>query len=174
MRQALWLMLLVLFVPLEARAQDAPKGELFGGYSYFHASGGGSGLNGGNLSITENVNKWFGGVLDFSAHHGSFAGSGVNVVTIAYGPVFSYRKDPRVTPFFHVLLGAVRGSSGYLGISKADTEFAITAGGGVDLKVGEHLAVRVVQADYVSSHFLSTTQNNFRISAGLVFRFGRH
>jgi len=176
MRTVLWLALLIMLVPLEASAQETnavPRGEFFGGYSYFHASPGTS-MNGGELSIAENVNHWFGGALDFSFHHGSFGGSGVNVTSIAYGPVFSYRKDPKVTPFFHVLLGAIRGSSGYLGISEADTEFSIAAGGGLDVKVGKHLAVRVVQADYVSSHFLSKTQDNFRISAGLVLRFGSH
>jgi len=174
--QSLMLMAALIAAAAGARAQDGapgtPRGELFGGYSYFRAGDAGTGLNGGDFSIAENVNRWFGGALDLSSHHGSFAGSGVNVTTIAYGPVFSYRRDPRFTPFFHVLLGAVRGSSGYLGISLPDTEFAITGGGGVDVKLGKHLAVRVIQADYISSHFLSKTQNNFRLSAGLVFRFG--
>jgi outer membrane protein OmpA-like peptidoglycan-associated protein len=56
----------------------------------------------------------------------------------------------------------------------------MTAGGGLDLKVHRNVAIRLVQAEYLLTRFkdpASTTgargtQNNVRISTGVVFRLG--
>jgi opacity protein-like surface antigen len=168
MRKILWLLCLL---PLTAMASDPesvgtlPRGELFGGYSYWGT--GGANFGGVDTSITENVRPWFGGALEVSSHWNG----GANVSTFMYGPVFAYRKDPRVTPFLHILAGAVRGSVGYLDISQSKTTFGVAPGGGVDVKVTRNLALRVVQVDYVLSRFSDTHQNNFRVSAGVVYRF---
>lgn len=45
-------------------------------------------------------------------------------------------------------------------------------GGGFDVKASPQLAIRLIQADYALTRFSSTTQNNIRISAGIVFRLG--
>jgi hypothetical protein len=53
--------------------------------------------------------------------------------------------------------------------------FAMTAGGGVDFKISQHFAVGPVQVEYFLTKFTdggSNKQNNFRYSAGIVFRFG--
>jgi len=54
--------------------------------------------------------------------------------------------------------------------------FAMTAGGGVDFKISEHIAIRPVQAEYFLTTFTdggNNRQNNFRYSVGVVFRLGR-
>jgi hypothetical protein len=64
----------------------------------------------------------------------------------------------------------------------------MTAGGGIDLKIHRHIAIRIVQAEYLMTNFadLSTgnvelpgpvtlnrnMQNDIRLSSGLVFGFG--
>jgi len=59
-----------------------------------------------------------------------------------------------------------------------ETTFAETAGGGLDIRVRRHLALRIVQAEYLMTRFTdySTSetgmQNDMRLSSGLVFRFG--
>jgi opacity protein-like surface antigen len=172
MRNLLWL--ICLFLPLTAMAVDPdstvsfPRGELFGGYSYFHAGDSGGNFSGLNASIAENLRPWFGGALEVSSHWSS----GTNVSTFMYGPVFSYRKDPRITPFVHFLAGGVSGSTGYLDISHGKATFGLATGGGVDVQVTKNLAIRVAQVDYVLSRFSATQQSNFRFSAGLVYRFG--
>jgi len=45
-------------------------------------------------------------------------------------------------------------------------------GGGADWHVGEKWSVRVAQLDYLLTRFASDTQNNFRFSTGLMYRFG--
>ncbi len=165
----------LLFVPFAATAQQTPKTEVFGGYSNLVAnvSGPSFNLNGLDFSVAENVNSWFGGVLDFTSHFGTEAGNKVNTQTIAYGPVFSYRKHPNVVPFARGLLGAVRGSADYLDISKPAWQFAVVAGGGLDVKLTDKVALRLIQADYVMTRFSATRQDNIRLSAGIVLRFGR-
>jgi opacity protein-like surface antigen len=156
-------------------AQETPKMEVFGGYSNFSANinTASFNMNGVAVSAAENVNRWFGGALDFSAHFGTENGHTVSMQTISYGPVFSYRKSPRITPFGHVLLGAVHGGPNYLDISKGEYRFGMYAGGGLDVKVAPNVALRIAQVDYLLTRFSNATQDNFRISAGIVMRFGK-
>ncbi len=61
----------------------------------------------------------------------------------------------------------------------SENTFAMTAGGGLDLRVHRHFAIRVIQAEYLMTRFTSYTtgttgtQNDMRLSSGIVFRFGR-
>ncbi len=74
-------LLVLLAVGLRAQAQDAPKVEVFTGYSFMSASfpfstdpavGGGSGvLHGWNFSAAVNANRWIGVVADFGGYYGS-------------------------------------------------------------------------------------------------------
>ncbi|PYV20581.1 MAG: hypothetical protein DMG27_22680 [Acidobacteria bacterium] len=110
-------------------------------------------MNGFHVSVRENLNSWFGGDLDFSTNYGTEAGFNVNTQSIMYGPVFVYRKRSRVTPFGHVLLGAVRGSDGFVGISKSATKVGVAPGGGVDVKLSDMVSIRLVEADYMMTRF---------------------
>jgi hypothetical protein len=180
MRKFMWMTGLIVVAVLPARAQNTPKVEVMGGYSYFWADMGGADLNmhGWRASVTENLNSWLGGTADFSGFYAQTSpGNGlpdinVNAHTFLFGPQFSYRKNPSFTPFMHVLVGAMRGSRGYIGISQPKTDFAAAFGGGFDLKVHKHIAIRAIQADYIVTPFLDLRQDNIRLSAGIVLRFG--
>jgi outer membrane protein OmpA-like peptidoglycan-associated protein len=60
----------------------------------------------------------------------------------------------------------------------SENKLALTAGGGLDLTVRHHLAIRLIQAEYLMTRFddfntgSTATQNDVRLSSGLVFRFG--
>jgi hypothetical protein len=43
-------------------------------------------------------------------------------------------------------------------------------GGGVDYRIFRPIALRF-EGDYLQTRFYSTTQNNLRLSTGIVFRF---
>jgi hypothetical protein len=169
------LLVLVLFCSVAAAAQETPKLELFGGYSHFIADLNNTSFNmdGFHVSLAENMNKWVGGVADFSTHWGTLGGFNINAQSAMYGPRFAYRKSKFVTPSAHALFGVIRGSQGYEGISKADTHFGMGFGGEVDVRLNKYVSYRVVQADYLMSRFLGLRQDNIRISTGLVFRFPR-
>lgn len=174
MRRTIRLVALALLLSSTAMAQEVPRIEVFGGYSHLIANvnATSNNLNGVAVAVGENVNKWFGGALDFTSHWGTQNGFKVNAQTLMYGPVFSFRKEPRVTPFGHVLLGFMHGSAGYLGTSEPSFHFGAMLGGGVDFALTDKIAIRPIQADYLMSHFLGTRQDNIRLSGGIVLRFG--
>jgi hypothetical protein len=181
-----------------------PKAELFLGYSYLHAVPGLAAgnrlvwLNGGSASIAYNLNRYLGIVADFGAMTNSevrFTGaytstvdvnnSNVNAFTYLFGPRFSFRKYNRITPFAQVLFGGAHANEVTLTSCTSDctllpsqSTFAMTAGGGLDIKVHRHFAIRIIQAEYLMTNFenlttgKSATQNDMRLSSGIVFRFG--
>ena len=165
----------LLVLPVSALAQQEPKVEVFGGYSNLTANLNASSfnMNGVNFSVAENLNSWFGGALDFSSHFGTENGLRINTLSMTYGPVFSYRKNKHIVPFGHGLLGAVRGGPDYLNISKPEIRFGVYVGGGVDVKVTPHIALRLIQADYLMTRFSSVRQDNIRLSAGIVLLLGK-
>jgi hypothetical protein len=185
MKRLVWVIpaVLLIFIP-KAQAQDTPAWEFSGGYSYLDANINGSNgthidLRGGGGTTTENLNSWFGGRVEFNGYTGNetvlLSGvpsvRSVSAETITYGPVVSYRRIPRVTPFGHVQLGVIHGSMYYQDISQSAYKFAIAPGGGVDVVLNQRAAIRV-EGEYLISHFLGLNQSNISGSVGIVVRFG--
>jgi opacity protein-like surface antigen len=192
-------LLIVFSATASALAQESRKVEVFGGYSYLRADRDGQGtrsdLNGWNASINYSLNKILGVKADFSGHYtdtrvvfnpftGASAKLDISDFTFLFGPQFSYRENKKVVPFAHILLGGFRGKVsgspidiGFPGQpfvidpSSTDTSFGAAFGGGLDLKLTNGLAFRLVQADYLLSRFGGRTQNNLRIGTGLVLKF---
>ncbi len=166
MKRALLLLCAVLLIAGIAVAQEAPKAEVFGGYSYMRSEG--LNINGWNASVTGNLTKNFGITSDFSGHYKNSA----NMYNFLFGPQVS-ASFKTVKPFAHALFGANRlgGSATNLALGGSDTAFAMAFGGGVDVKLNKNFGVRLGQADYLYIHHLSDTQNSFRFSTGVVFGF---
>ncbi len=161
-----------------ASAQDAPKVEIYGGYSALFTED--ITLHGFQASVAGNLNNWFGLVAEFGgAYDTDTQGSGLKVKSTVYtylfGPRFSRRGGGRVTPFAHALFGGVRGRGEIegLGMNRVETAngFGMALGGGVDVKLSERFALRVIQADYLLTRVDGETTNNARVSAGVVIRF---
>jgi opacity protein-like surface antigen len=81
-----------------------------------------------------------------------------------------------VTPFGQVLFGTAHIGSTIFGVSNSANAFAMTVGGGFDVNLSHHFAVRPAQVDYLLTRFDESTnnarsQNNLRVSTGIVFRF---
>jgi hypothetical protein len=157
-----------------AMAQDHqvyPRGEVFIGYSHELADVSRSrvDLNGFHVSAVENVNSWFGGVLDFSAHFTTVNGTVVDNETVAFGPQFAYRKMKSILPSAHVALGVAHGSQAFLGNSTSGTHFAFVGGGALDYAPGSKFAIRIIEGDLIKTKFQDLTRNNVRLSAGVVF-----
>ena len=157
LRKMLLMFGLLVLVSLPARAQD--KAEIFGGYSYVRSSG--VNLNGWNASGQYKFTDWLGGVGDF----GGYYGSGSSTYTYLFGPQVS--MPSRVSPFGHLLVGGAHFSAGPVGFSS----FSLAVGGGVDVGITDRFSWRAAQADYLLTQFGGGSQNNFRFSTGIVFRF---
>jgi len=164
-----------------AFAQDTPKFDIFAGYSYVRDNPSTSGvpsfnLHGGSASVAYNVNNWLGAVADFGGYHeNNILGSGVDgtLSTYLFGPRISYRKHERVTPFAQALFGVAHSSVSF---GSTDNAFAATFGGGVDVKLSHRFSWRTAQVEYLLTRFPETTtsretQNNLRVSTGVVFHF---
>jgi outer membrane immunogenic protein len=174
-------------VAIPAAAQETPKVEIFGGYSYVRANlitrnGCCLNLQGGSGSVAFNANRWVGVVGEIGVYHtGNVMNTGLDLTVVSYlfGPRISYRGHERLTPFAHVLVGGghaggtlYTGTSGSPGLGP-NNAFAMAAGGGLDAKVSPRVAVRLFQVDYMLSKFLNGSnnrQNHLRVSAGIVFR----
>ncbi len=168
MRNLFILVALVLFVAAPAMAQETPKAELFGGYEYLRISGGNN-CHGGGGNLAYNFNDWLGGVVDLGACKvtGLPAGASAHDVNYLFGPRVSYRSYGSLTPFGQVLFGGQ-----HLGTNVGTANsFAMTIGGGADYKFTEHVSFRG-QAEYLYTHFGGVRQNNARIEAGIVYRWG--
>jgi hypothetical protein len=149
---------------VSARAQN--KAEVFGGYAYERYTGSPtSNLNGWEVSAQYKFARWLGGVADVDAHYGSPIGVSTEAVHFLVGPQISF--PARVSPFFHVLAGVAH----FRGAGGANTSIGTAIGGGLDSRIAPFLAWRIVQFDYLGTHFFHGPQNNVRISTGLVLRF---
>ncbi len=180
MRNALiagFLLALCMTAPLAKAQDETPKAELYGGYDYVRLNTGGSSFNfnGGGGQFAYNANHWLGLVGDLDGYYTSSA-FGAGLFSYMFGPRINVRGHGRVTPFAQVLLGGARSID-----TSPLNAFAMTAGGGIDVKISRHFAIRPVQAEYFLTKFTvaatssiaaNNLQNNFRYSAGVIFRFG--
>ena len=169
-----------------AQAQEERKTiDVFAGYSYVRDNpstprANSFSLNGGNASVAYNFKNWLSGVADFGGYHSNnILGTGVDgtLSTYLFGPRISYHRDSRITPFGQVLFGVAHiGGSNGLAFSTSNNSFAMTVGGGVDVKISRRFSIRPAQVDYLLTRFNEfgtggQTQNNLRVSTGVVFHF---
>jgi hypothetical protein len=160
-RKLLLLLGLCAISSLTARAQD--NAELFGGFSYMRFRG--SNLAGWEASGQYKFRDWVGGVADFGGYYGSIHGIGTSTYTFLFGPQISLPE--RVSPFGHLLLGGAHNSTGGFGSSS----FSMALGGGIDAELTHEIHWRLIQMDYLLTQFGSGSQNNFRLSTGILIKF---
>jgi opacity protein-like surface antigen len=178
---------------VEAQTSVDPKNEFFAGYSYQSAD-----INtltidpqrtsqhGVNLAYTRNVTRNLGITGDISAHfHRDSTNSSGGTFTrkrdqysLLVGPQFKAHNDSRLQPFVHALFGVslfrgftsnITPSGNVFTIDEA-TSFGMALGGGLDIRTGKRIDVRLIQVDYSPTHFGSAWQHNVRLSIGIIFK----
>ena len=196
---------LVLLVSGKA-ALGQHLGELTGNYSYMHYvpvdnlptanlnGGGGSAVLyfAGFFGLKAEVEGYASQNINFNFPPGSIrCPSGctgtaqANLFTGNFGPQIKIRIK-RVQPFFEGLVGGAhtnfyqnvhKNCSGCTFGTPGDWALDVVLGGGVDIKVTSHLAIRPIEVDYFLTRFINNlttgnnNQNNFRYQAGLAFEF---
>ncbi len=189
---------LCTFATLAAAQDQSPKWELYGGYSFFQPGADVHGqLPGGllpissrmeanprgvGLSATYDFNRWFGLTLDTSTHWGSGESTLFNRIddaafsNLSIGPKVTFRHK-HVAPFLEFLVGDHRlMPDAFHDIDKV----GFMVGGGLDINASEHVALRLIRADYVYSNYQygsaavapSTELRGLRLQVGLNFMFG--
>ncbi len=192
--------LLLLAAPVWG--QDYPKVEVFGGFFFggIEATApvtGAGGLRqalGFQAAVALNITEAFGVVGEAGGLWGdlpSFTGGSLGLaegtfrtLPIFAGPRFTKRMEG-VTVFAHALPGFAQQRETLMRrtqfilpdstTTSTSNGFALALGGGIDVKAGQHLAIRAVQIDYLYLPDLSRVTgrtNNFRLGIGVVWQFG--
>lgn len=196
-----------LLFAVSALAQELPRVETYLGYTFVRVNSAinvpAFSANGGMGEIAFNFNKWFAGVGSFPAvHNGNISGFHVDQSLFGYmfGPRLNLRLG-RITPFGEALFGGTHDTRSFRvpipvtivgGVNtvtvfqrfvNASDAFSMQVGGGLDLPVGNHLAIRPIKLDYYLTRFQpvfipnlgnfnrNRNQNNLLYSAGFNFRF---
>lgn len=173
MRKVLAIALLLLFCGVYTVAQDYPKAQVFGGFSYLHADTEGATVTSLGLPAGSSIKTWYPGweaAVQFNLTKllgvkGDFSGNYGTPVTVPgvplpsartysflFGPVVSFRGE-RATPFVHALFGgnhiSLDASTTLATPAGSETAFAMAFGGGLDVKLTHHFGLRVGQFDYL-------------------------
>jgi len=206
MKRILYTFLLLTLFRTACLAQEVVPWEVFGGYSFqradvreyfisrptpliYMARHHYMNMNGWDFSVTENVNRRFGGTLDISGYYKSPTIGRVttrdHIYSILYGPRFTFPKAggnaaparliSASVPFAHILFGGAHTGAtvGPPGAHASDFSFAMAIGGGLDWPLKPNADMRVLQLDYLRTNAPGVGQNNYRASVGLVLRFGK-
>jgi Outer membrane protein beta-barrel domain len=185
---------LVMLSSVTAAAQtgagtvSTPSVEIGAGYSLLRAATVVTGFNmqGGNASVTINLNRRLGIVGDFGYHTTNFippTGFKLHVASYTFGPRVTLHRGDHFNIFAHSLAGVghASGSLYTAGFTQgtsppaAQDAFALVTGAGVDLNVSRRWAIRAVQADWMFTTFpngASDRQHSLRLTFGVVLRFG--
>jgi len=149
--------------------------EWFGGYSYERlnaSSGAGTNLaSGWATEVQANLRGSLALVADFSGSYGTQSGVDLRQYTFLAGPRLTLRRG-HAALFIHALPGAARLDAREGRSEDTANSFAAATGGGVDLRFSQRVSLRLFQADYLLTRFAGRTQNNLRITTGLVFHCG--
>jgi hypothetical protein len=164
-----------------------PSGNVFFGYSYYNtdlSSIDRANTNGWEASVEGKIIPFLGIVADFDSHYGSQnflptscpgplpclvipINADVTEHNFLFGPRVSFSVG-KFRPFAEALFGGAHVNVNN-GVG-SDTSFATAIGGGLDYKIIRPVAWRF-QGDYVRTSLFGATQNNMRISTGIVLRF---
>ncbi len=181
-----WIALFLLLIE-PAWAQEPQKNEVFGGFTYSRIAG--SDWLGWRMSYARFQSSGFGFAVDFSRIHTSVNepyGFSYNLKEHAYilmgGVRLAAVERKKFIPFGHLLVGGARThyeyrssdpGSGFLIDSFSELGFALSAGGGLDLKLKGPVDWRLFGIDYIGFNSEGSWVRGFRLTSGLVFRFGK-
>lgn len=166
------------FSPL-GYGQNIPRLEVYGGYSYLNAGTNGlatrQSVSGVEASVSVHVNPWLAGEANLGAYYKT-----LQIINVGTFPLHDYTMmgGPRVNfhkMFVHALVGIdhLAGSANFYSVNStaSDNALAGAVGGGVQWNVTRQFALRA-SGDYLMSRFEGLTQNNVRVTLGLVFQMG--
>ncbi len=168
------------------------NGQILTGHNTFNCVGGGG-------TFTYNATRALGIGADLGAC--KFVGDTIGLGNSITGYQFTYLFGPRLilrnaspfTPFFDVQFGADKLSascknSATLCSTRFGTgtysknAFALTAGGGMDIRMNKKFSIRLIQAEYLYTRFgnacalpicsNNNNQNSFRLKSGIVVAWG--
>jgi peptidoglycan-associated lipoprotein len=175
--------------PVGLVAQQRPELDVAVTYSAQRGTVRGGGdfwAQGGSAEVAATFYHGLGVVMNVAGTHASSispSGVALTTVTSTFGPRYTWSHPLHqgavkgFSLFGQTLIGVAQGLDSVFpspaGAQSDAQDFALQVGGGADLLLSRHFAVRALQADWVRTQFPnggSNVQNNLRLGAGLVFR----
>ncbi len=179
--------LCLLMFSLRAAAQEFPKYQFYGGYSYARISG--AGWNGWLVEGVRNFGPKVGIVADVSGPRSTYSDKYSEIpleqtnkmYVFMAGPRLTARGPYKLTPHAHLLLGVAHNRYEYVqrppsgvpyAFSSNSNRFTIALGGGIDYAWKGPLAIRG-QVDIIGFHeLIGNWVKGVRVSGGLAIRWG--
>jgi hypothetical protein len=159
---------------LAMAAEEFPKVEVFGGYSFLRCQFGSPTKpcieDGWNTSVAINGNQYLSFVADFAGVYDQYDAPYQHnaVYTYMFGPKITVRKG-KLAPYFVALLGNARVTPGLY--FPYDNQFAMSFGGGLDISVSKLISIRPAQISWLGVKYQKPMIDNMRYSVGVVFKF---
>jgi len=157
-------------------------------YTYMRANAGPGecgcfNMSGGTAEAAIRVWRGFSAVADITGTHTGSTSTPDQPLSLLFfsgGPRFTYRqqRSSRYSLFGQGLFGTVHGFDAPFPTtaspeSTSANALAVFVGGGFDISIGHHLAIRAIEADYGLTHLpnaVNDSQHLLRLSTGLVLR----
>jgi hypothetical protein len=193
MKKLVGLIAFLLASSAPVMAQDIPRFDVSAGPSFrlfqqtFLPDEARVGMPGWYLSGDYNIHRFrnhFGVEMEGSGNYGNEIVLGItSVYTLLVGPKIYPVGHHKLTPFGHVLFGGgyyrddIPAQGGDLAHDRAYGSFVWEGGVGLDLNVRKNWGVRMIQFDYAQTRFpiegIYNNEVNYKVSIGVVYRFGR-
>jgi hypothetical protein len=176
---ALVILSLSPFAGAQSDKSILPGIEVFGGYSHLSFSSSALGfanwtqMNGWEVAISlPHIYRGLGITADASGDYGT----SLEQYNYMIGPQYKWEFN-KFRFIAHGLYGRAQTrlrQPGSTFVEPSDRQRSLALGGEVDVPISERISIRAVQADYLSTSAFGSNRNGFRISTGLIFRFGKH
>jgi len=138
-------------------------------------------MQGGSFEVHGQFYRGLGAVADIAGAHTAginSSGVGLDMVTATFGPRYTWSLRNHKFRFFgQGLAGVANGFNSVFpspnGANTSATSLALKAGGGMNISLTPHIALRAVQANWLRTAFPNSTtsaQNNLVLGAGIVIR----
>lgn len=138
-------------------------------------------MQGAGMQIEGRFYRGLGAVADVTGAHIAAIGSttvGLDLVTATFGPRYTWTlRQGKIAVFGQALAGTGIGFNsvfpGAAGASSTSFNLAVKTGGGMNVELSPHVALRAFEADWVRTELPnagSNVQNNLQLGAGIVIR----
>jgi hypothetical protein len=167
----------------KAASKDPSRCSVAFTYDPAHANtagGQGFAMQGAGAQFQVRVWRGLGLMADFAGLHAGnihSSGVGLDLTTYTFGPRYTWRLG-RMSLYMQGLVGGAHGFNGLFphtgGATTMANSVAALAGGGVDVALAHHVALRLVEADWLRTDLPNSTnsaQNTLRLGFGVVWRF---
>ncbi len=139
-------------------------------------------MQGGSVQLEGRFYRGLGAVADIAGAHIAninSTGVGLDLITTVFGPRYTFAPLRRKYSLFVQALGGEAFAFNSLfpaptGATTSHYGLAVEMGGGLDVNLSPHIALRALQANWLRTQLPNSTnnaQNSLQLGAGIVLRF---